>query len=91
MRYHIGFLRIGKQKAWKLLKMKSDLRECSAVFLNSPSGKADIATAGEKFGVALYGDSETDSLDQLRVVCYNQTVASFDLVSLPPTSAACDL
>ena len=46
-----AFYRMGKQMVWKLLKMKSDLRECSAIFLNSQSGKADIATAGEKFVV----------------------------------------
>ena len=63
------FYRVGKQKAWELLKMKSDLREWSAVFLNSQSGKADIATTGEKLVAGLYCGSETDNVEQLRVVC----------------------
>ncbi|KAK5648078.1 hypothetical protein RI129_002970 [Pyrocoelia pectoralis] len=88
--------RMGKKRAWKLLKDRPGLKTCSDIFKNPNASKEEISAAGEKFIVALYNGEEGESLDSLRVIRHTQTIAkqpvtgSFDLATLPPTSAACE-
>lgn len=86
---------IGKKKAFKLLE-KREMQDCAAVFNNPSALKSDIVIAGEKFVMKLYSSETYSSLDQLRSRIYARTLArkavtsSFELATLPPTSAACE-
>ncbi|KAJ8875534.1 hypothetical protein PR048_023429 [Dryococelus australis] len=71
------------------------LRDIASIFKNTSATVEDITSAGEKFVMYLYTSENFSSLNELRGHLYGRTVtqhtvmASFDLVNLPPTSAAC--
>ena len=58
------------------------------------AAKKDLISAGEKFLLHLYGASDFTSLDAFRYYAYTRAIAkksvkdSFNLATLPPTSAA---
>lgn len=62
------------------------------VFKNEHATADEVANAGEKFLLALYGskDKENIDLDKYRYQCFVKSVtkSKFNLASLPPTSAA---
>ena len=83
----------GKKKAYKVLNSNDQLRETVAVFNVPGTDAEEIAEAGEKFLLALYGGSTSISLDALRVMTFKKKNArksssAFQIASLPPTSAA---
>ena len=85
--------RIGKCKSFNLLHNKREYGMLN-LFLNSDSTHEGIQRAGESFLLKLYGASKCASLDELRNICYKKAVtktslsSSFQLATLPPTSAA---
>ncbi|KAJ8871971.1 hypothetical protein PR048_028311 [Dryococelus australis] len=89
-----AFLGKGKEKAWKILQ-RPDMRNVTKVFNSPESMKEEVCATGEKFVIALYGRINVNSLDELRVIQYTRSIAkqpvadAFELVTLPPTSAAC--
>lgn len=85
---------VGKKKALAVLSENHNW-DCLHVFKQEDACHNDIASAGEQFMLKLYGAKTTESLDQYRYVMYLQKLskkslasASFQLESLPPTSAA---
>src|SRR5277367_2962592 len=85
----------GKKKAWKLFEKTPELRDCAVVFNTLSATKEEVIAAGERFVIKLYSNEKFASLDQLRYRLYARTLArqavtsSFELPTLPPTSAAC--
>ena len=82
----------GKKKATQLLhKKKWDILN---IFLQPGSTHEDIAFAGERFLLGLYGAVESTCLNKQRFVMYKRMVlqsplsSAFKLESLPPTSTA---
>ena len=86
--------RLGKVAPFNKLKTNFELQKRVAIFSHYNASADEIAAAGEYFIVILYGGSEKDSLDTLRYRKYMRTIAkqsvhaTFDLATLPPTSAA---
>ena len=83
----------GKQSAFKILQKDQELSKAVTAFNNSDLDPKTIIEVGERFLVRLYGGKNNVSLDELRYNLYNKTVArklssSFNLATLPPTSAA---
>ena len=85
----------GKVKALTLAQ-KRDANLCSHmdVFSLHSSTHEDVANAGEKFLLKLYGAEQFATLNKYRHVAYKRSVAktstssTFKMASLPPTSAA---
>ena len=84
----------GKCKALKLARAKTELHPLMDVFMRASSSHDDVASAGERFMLALYGADKFASLNKYINVAYKRGVArtslssSFQLSSIPPTSAA---
>ena len=84
----------GKKKAFQLVQKDVNNFQFLDCFLNPESTKEQIASAGERFMLQLYGAHKMQSLDRLRYISYNHAIrkstlsSSFKLESLPPTSAA---
>src|SRR6218665_3510517 len=82
----------GKKKAFLLAQ--TDSLNVLDVFENHGSSKEDVTRAGEEFLLKLYGAPTIQTLDKHRCTCYNRPIrrsslsSSFQLESLPPTSAA---
>ena len=84
----------GKKKTYKLLKEHTGLAKDVSIFNMSQAAKKDVISAGEKSLLHLYGASDFTSLDTFRYYAYIRAIAkksvkdSFNLATLPPTSAA---
>ena len=84
----------GKKKAFQLIQRDVNRFQFLDCFSNPESTKDEIASAGERFILQLYGAEKIQSLDRFRYVAYNHAIrksslsSSFKLESLPPTSAA---
>ena len=84
----------GKKKAYKLLREHTGLAKDVSIFNMPQAAKKDLITAGEKFLLHLYGASDFTSQDAFRYYAYTRAIAkksvkdSFNLATLPPTSAA---
>ena len=85
--------RQGKCKAFNLVHKKKEYALLDT-FMNAASTHQQVQQAGESFLLKLYGASSCESLDQFRYIAYNKAVSrtsltsSFQLGTLPPTSAA---
>ena len=85
----------GKVRGLKILQHNKELRDGVKIFNQKDASKQTIKDAGERFILKLYG-SNSKSLNQLRYFMYNRIVAkkdlntSFQLASLPPTSATAE-
>ena len=86
--------RRGKKKAFKILKSDVMLAEEVNVFNQVSASSTDVITTGEKFILALYGGTNFSTLDSFRYFSYKRSIgkqsesSTFDLATLPPTSAA---
>lgn len=82
---------IGKSQPLKKLKSENFKRQAD-VFASSHSSHEEVAEAGEKVIVSLYGGREGDTLDELRYVKYMQKVSTASKSTqpnvLPPTASA---
>ena len=85
----------GKVRALRLLQNNQVLRDQVKIFNQKDASRNAIKDAGEKFILKWYG-SKSKSLNELRYFMYNKIIAkkklstSFQLASLPPTSAAAE-
>ena len=85
--------RQGKRKAFNLVHNKK-LYDLLNTFINAESTPQQVQEAGESFLLKLYGASSCASLDKFRYIAYKKAItrtslsSSFQLASLPPTSAA---
>lgn len=86
---------IGKQKVISVLQDPKDDWTILNVFKEKVASHDEIAAAGEKLLLRLYGAKKAITLDQQRHLSYMQKVSrksvtsdSFHLKILPPTSAA---
>ena len=86
-----AFFNKGKTKAYHMNKQYTeDLR----IFTEVNVHKQQIASAGERFVINLYGGRKNKTIDNVRHDIYNRTIqksslsTTFKLESLPPTSAA---
>ena len=85
--------RQGKRKAFNLVHKKKEFDQLD-VFTNSESTHTEVKEAGEKFMLMLYDGSKFHSLDEFRHIAYKRAISkcslksTFQLESLPPTSAA---
>ena len=91
------FFNKGKTKAYHMNKQYiEDLRikEKQKHFTEVNVQKQQIASAGERFVINLYGGRKNKTIDNVRHDIYNRTIqksrlsTTFKLESLPPTSAA---
>ena len=84
----------GKKTVVKMVQENQAVRDHMNVFLKSTSSYDEVAEAGEKFLLALYGAANFESLNKYRSVAYKRGVAKmkitnqFKLETLPPTSEA---
>ena len=84
----------GKKKAYKLLKKHTGLAKDVSIFNMPQAAKKDLNSAGEKFLLHWYGASDFTLLDAFRYYAFTCAIAkksakdSFNLTTLPPTSAA---
>ena len=84
----------GKKKTYNLLKEHTGLAKDVFIFNMPQAAKKAVISAGEKFLLHLYGASDFTSLDTFRYYAYTRAIAkksvkdSFNLATLPPTSAA---
>ncbi|KAJ8882727.1 hypothetical protein PR048_014540 [Dryococelus australis] len=92
-----AFFEKGNKQAWNIVKSDVSIRSTVGFLMRPKADKRDIISAGEKFAMPLYQDHDDyATLDELRVHMYTRKIVklpvspSFQLVSLPPTSAACD-
>ena len=85
--------RQGKRKAFDMVHKKRDF-DLLDTFTNNRSTHNEVKRAGENFIPKLYGARHCDSLDEYRHIAYKRAIgrsslsSSFQLASLPPTSAA---
>lgn len=84
----------GKAQTITLLNNRNDLADVVSVFNNPESTKEEVATAGERFMLALYkAPKKEKSLNHQRFLTFNNLVGQSSnaviLSRLPPTSAAC--
>ena len=83
---------IGKALLLKKIRSSTTLQQSAQVFECTTSSKEDIATAGERVLVELYGLKKTDTLDLLRHKKFCEKAATCSVriepQSLPPASAA---
>ena len=83
----------GKRKAFKIFHKSPD-SELLSTFSKNGRIHAEVKSAGEKVILKLYGGSQYESLDDCREVAYKRAIgcrslsSTFQLASLPPTSAA---
>jgi len=83
-----------KKKAFQLIQRDVNSFQFLDCFSNAESTKEEIASAGERFILQLYGAQKIQSLDRFRYTAYNHAIgktplsSSFKLESLPLTSAA---
>ena len=86
--------RLGKIAPFNKLNKNSELQKHVAIFKHYNASADKVAAAGEYFLVAVYVGSDKDSLDSLRYRKYMRTIAkqpdhaTFDVATLPTTSAA---
>lgn len=85
-----AFFGHGKVKLLTALEKSHHLQEQAAVFLKPQARPVEIATAGEKLIVAMYGGKDNDTLNSLRYHLFAKAAAktTFNLARLPPTSDA---
>ena len=89
-----AFYNQGKCKVVKLAPTKRDLHPLMDMFVRASSSHDDVASAGERFMLALYGADKFATLNKYRHVAYKRGLAStslstsFQLSSIRPTSAA---
>ena len=85
--------RQGKRKAFDIVHKKRDF-DLLDTFTNTGSTHTEVKRAGETFLLKLYGARNCESLDEYRHIAYKRAIgrsslsSSFQLASLPPTSAA---
>lgn len=80
----------GKTKLLSVLSKQPDLLDAATTFLNNNATPEEIASAGNKYFVALYGGGKDDSLHALRYGIFVRSAASAkaNLARLPPTEEA---
>lgn len=61
-----AIFRKGKIEAFKMLSNRADLKDSAKIFYDTNASKNAIAAAGEIFFFALYKNSSSKSLDELR-------------------------
>ena len=85
-----ALFRQGKMKMLYVLSKQPDLLEVATTFLNYDATHEEIASAGNKCLVALYGGGEDDSLNALRYGIFLRSAANakVHLARLPPTEEA---
>ena len=85
--------RQGKRKAFNIVHSEKKY-EMLNIFTNPGSSHEEVTCAGETFILKLYTSENFKTLDEYRHIAYKRAInrhsltSSFDLVSLPPTSAA---
>lgn len=85
--------RQGKHKAFNMVHKKREY-DLLDTFTNNRSTHDEVKRAGETFILKLYGASKFESLDEYRHIAYKRAIgrsslsSSFQLESIPPTSAA---
>ncbi|KAG1677542.1 hypothetical protein GQR58_013879 [Nymphon striatum] len=85
--------RQGKRKAFNMVHIKREY-DLLETFTNNGSTHEEVKRARETFVLKLYGASNYESLDKYRHIAYKRAIgrsslsSSFQLASLPPTSAA---
>ena len=84
----------GKKKAFQPIQRDVNSFQFLDCFSNPGNTKEEIASAGERFILQLYGVRKIQSLDRFGYIAYNHAIgktslsSSFKLESLSPTSAA---
>lgn len=84
----------GHITGYSKLEEDDHLQSLVTKFSDSSASQDDVAAAGERFFVKLYGGKSEDGLDKTRFKTYARIVGKkppnyvLDLASLPPTSAA---
>lgn len=85
--------RQSKRKAFNMVHKKREYNMLDT-FTNQGSTHDDVKRVGKTFILKLYGASNAESLDESRHIAYKRAICRsslsllFQLVSLPPTSAA---
>ena len=85
-----AFFGQGKIKLWYVLSKQQHLLDAATTFLKNDATHEEIASAGNKCLVALYGGGEDDSLHSLRYGIFLRSAANtkINLARLPPTEEA---
>lgn len=89
-----SFYHKGKIKEYNIFKENEQLQRPVKIFNQKNASKFEIAKAGEKFILVLYGNEKCPTLDDLRFQMYRKKISTldlhskFDLTTLPPTTAA---
>ena len=85
--------RQGKRKAFNIVHKKKDY-DMLDTFTKTGSTHEEVKRAGEQFLLKVYGANNCSSLDEFRCIAYKRAItksspsSSFELASLPPTSAS---
>ena len=85
--------RQGKRKAFNIVHTNKDY-DMLDTFTKTQSTHEEVTRAGEQFLLKVYGANNCRSLDEFRCIAYKRAIAksslssSFELASLPPTSAS---
>lgn len=82
------FFGLGKKQMMSIVEKNPDVEKQAAIFLDTNSTPDEIAAAGERVIIALYGGNpNTYNLDELRYQLFARaaTKISFNLARLPPT------
>ncbi len=80
----------GKLKVTSLLHKHPSLRASISVFRNINTTSDEVSQAGENVFIALYGGTNSTSLNDVRYEFYGRSItkSKFNLACLPPTSDA---
>ena len=88
-----AIFRRGKKTPFNMVHKKNDY-EYLGVFANKRSTQDEVQRAGEQFILKMYRANKFASLNEYRHIAYKRAIgrstlsSSFDLATLPPTSAA---
>src|SRR5277367_409196 len=80
----------GKNGPWRILEKNRDLQILLKIFYDSNADANDLASAGEKYFLKMYGGEKCKDLNELRYFMLKVS-AKFDLAVPPPTSDAARL
>lgn len=83
---------IGKSTAFKMLRNNKEFRKQAHIFCSPNRSQEEIAVAGQKAVLLLYGGKRGETLEQLRVRIFQEKVVTSKTFvkpeQLPPTSSA---
>jgi len=71
----------GKKKAFQIIQRDVNSFQFLDCFSNPESTKEEIASAGERFTLQLYGAWKIQSLDRFRYIAYNHAIGKTSLSS----------